>query len=427
MGKVLKMGRFLKGIFIMMILFALVIPAKPASAAELTAQQNFSKKVSAELNKYIKKTGGKVTLEYRDLVTGDTFQINGKTPNRAASTIKLPLALYIMEQADKGKINLNQKLKYKSYHYYSGSGVIQKDRVGTTYTIRDLVKKAMIYSDNIAFIMLKERVGQRNFIKYMKSIGGQYAYPNGQNLTSANDLTIYAKRLYQFSEKSARGKELVGYLKRTVYNTTIPRGIKGTAVAHKVGMIPMDRIYNDAAIVYDKNPYVLAIMTKGISYEKSQKVIAGLAAIVNKHHQTKATANYFKSNEDVTIYQDKSKNAAVGTLKKYQTLRILSNQGTWYQIKFGKGSGYIQKKSVTALLKHAVTGWSANQPQIGIIKMKAIAPIVDKTTAGSVIGYINKNQDYYFFKKENDFYGVDIGGRVGYVASNYITELSVSK
>lgn len=427
MGKVLKTGRFLKGIFIMMILFALVIPAKLASAAELTAQQNFSKKVSAELNKYIKKTGGKVTLEYRDLVTGDTFQINGKTPNRAASTIKLPLALYIMEQADKGKINLNQKLKYKSYHYYSGSGVIQKDRVGTTYTIRDLVKKAMIYSDNIAFIMLKERVGQRNFIKYMKSVGGQYAYPNGQNLTSANDLTIYAKRLYQFSEKSALGKELVGYLKRTVYNTTIPRGIKGTAVAHKVGMIPMDRIYNDAAIVYDKNPYVLAIMTKGISYDKSQKVIAGLAAIVNKHHQTKATANYFKSNEDVTIYQDKSKNAAVGTLKKYQTLRILSNQGTWYQIKFGKGSGYIQKKSVTALLKHAVTGWSTNQPQIGIIKMKAIAPVFDETTAGSVIGYINKNQDYYFFKKEDDFYGVDIGGRVGYVASNYITELSVSK
>ncbi|QIZ11205.1 serine hydrolase [Priestia megaterium] len=27
----------------------------------------------------------------------------------------MPLALYIMEQASQGKINLNQKLKYKSY------------------------------------------------------------------------------------------------------------------------------------------------------------------------------------------------------------------------------------------------------------------------------------------------------------------------
>ncbi|MEH7158379.1 serine hydrolase [Neobacillus drentensis] len=404
----------------------MLIPSHSAYAAELTAHQEFTKKASSELNKYLKKSGGRVTLQYQDLVTGETFQIKGKTSNRAASTIKLPLALYIMEQAAKGKINLNQKLTYKSYHYYGGSGVIQKDKVGTSYTIRNLVKKAMIYSDNIAFIMLKERVGQKTFIKYMKSIGGQYAYPNGQNLTSANDLTIYAKRLYQFSNKNPLGKELVGYLKKTVYNTTIPRGIKGTAVAHKVGMIPQDRIYNDAAIVFDKNPYVLAITTKGISYKKSQKVIAGLAWIVNKNHKAKASAPYFKSKADVTIYQNSSKSAAIGTLKKYQTLKIFSTKGTWYGVKFGKGTGYIQKKSVIALKKTSVSGWAANLSQIGIIKMKANAPVVDNTTSGKVIAYINKDQDYYFFKRENDFYVIDLGGRVGYVASKYITNLSVS-
>lgn len=110
----------------------MIIPGQYASVAELTAHQDFTKKVSSELNKYIKKSGGRVTLKYQDLVTGETFQIKGKTSSRAASTIKLPLALYIMEQADKGKINLNQKLKYKSYHYYGGSGVIQKDKVGTS-------------------------------------------------------------------------------------------------------------------------------------------------------------------------------------------------------------------------------------------------------------------------------------------------------
>ncbi|WHY66373.1 serine hydrolase [Neobacillus sp. SuZ13] len=422
----MKAGRFLIGIIIAIFVFSMIIPSPQASAAELTAHQDFTKKVSVELNKYIKKSGGLVMLQYQDLVTGETFQIKGKTSSRAASTIKLPLALYIMEQAAKGKINLNQKLKYKSYHYYGGSGVIQKDKVGTSYTIRDLVKKVMIYSDNIAFIMLKERVGQQNFIKYMKSVGGKYAYPNGQNLTSAKDLTIYAKRLYLFSNKSPLGKELVGYLKKTVYNTTIPRGIKGTAVAHKVGMIPMDRIYNDAAIVYDKNPYVLAIMTRGISYEKSQKVIAGLAAIVNKHHKAKASAPYFKSKADVTIYQNSSKAFAIGTLKKYQTLKIISSKGTWFGVKFGKGTGYIEKKSVVSLKKATVSGWATNLPQIGIIKMKAKTPVVDKTTSGKVIAYINKNQDYYFFKRDKDYYVVDIGGRVGYVASKYITDLSVS-
>ncbi|MFB5195068.1 serine hydrolase [Neobacillus sp. KR4-4] len=426
MGKELKAGRFLLGIISAFLVFSMIIPSQQANAAELTAHQDFTKKVSVELNKYIKKSGGVVMLQYQDLVTGESFQIKGKTSTRAASTIKLPLALYIMEQAAKGKINLNQKLKYKSYHYYGGSGVIQKDKVGTYYTIRDLVKKAMIYSDNIAFIMLKERVGQQNFIKYMKSVGGKYAYPDGRNLTSAKDLTIYAKRLYQFSNRSPLGKELVGYLKKTVYNTTISRGIKGTPVAHKVGMIPMDRIYNDAAIVYDKNPYVLAIMTRGISYEKSQKVIAGVAAIVNKYHKAKASAPYFKSKADVTIYQNNSKTAAIGTLKKYQTLKIISTKGTWFGVKFGKGTGYIEKKSVVALKKTTVSGWAANLPQIGIIKMKEKTPVVDKTISGRVIAYINKDQDYYFFKIDKDYYVVDLGGRVGYVASKYITDLSVS-
>ena len=69
---------------------------------------------------------------------------------------------------------------------------------------------------------------------------------------------------------------------------------------------------------------------------------------MNKNHKAKASAKYFKSKADVTIYQSMSKTAAIGTLTKYQILHIVSNQGTWYGIKFGKGTGYIEKKSVIA-------------------------------------------------------------------------------
>ncbi|WP_082193077.1 serine hydrolase [Bacillus rubiinfantis] len=283
----MKVRHALKIVLVLCLLISIIIPGLKISKTE-AASSSFSTKLSTELKSYLKKTGGKVTIQYKDLSTGDVFQINGKSSGRAASTIKLPLALYVMEQASKGKINLNKTLTYKSYHYFGGSGIIQKKKVGTKFTIRQLVKYAMIYSDNIAFIMLKEYVGASNFQKYMNSIGGQYAYPrNGQTITSANDLTIYATELYQFSEKNKYGKELVGYLKETVYNTTIPRGIKGVPIAHKVGMIPASLIYNDVAIVYDKRPFVLAIMTQGIAYEKSQKVIADIAKIVYKHHKAK--------------------------------------------------------------------------------------------------------------------------------------------
>ncbi|OIK16326.1 hypothetical protein BIV60_04735 [Bacillus sp. MUM 116] len=423
----MRVRRLFIGIIAAFMFAAIMVPGKNASAAELTAQQDFLTKASGELNQYIKKAGGTVTLQYQDLITGDSLQIRGKTSGRAASTIKLPLTLYIMEQASKGKINLNQKLTYQKSHYYSGSGVIQYQKVGTHYTIRDLVKKAIIYSDNIAFIMLKERVGQDNFIKYMKSLGGQYTYPNGQNLTSANDLSIYAKELYQFSNKSNYGKELVGYLKQTIYNTTIPRGIKAVSVAHKVGMIPMYKVYNDVAIVYDNQPFTLAIMTKNISYEKSQKVIADLAGIVYKYHKTKTAAKYIKTKADVMVYSSMSKSTVMGTLKKAETFKITLNQGSWYGIKFGKGTGFIEKVSVTALKSPVQLNWTANAPKSGTIKMIQDGKVYSQSTGGKVIGDMKKGQQCYFSKLENHVYTIDLGGRIGYVSSKDVTAISANQ
>jgi beta-lactamase class A len=412
--------KFIKSLIIVLLIFSVLIPSQTASAASLTAGKNFSTNLNAELYRYFKKSGGTISLQYQDLITGEGFQIKGKTSSRAASTIKLPLVLYIMELADKGKINMNQKLVYKSYHYYGGSGVIQYQKVGTSYTIRDLVKKAMIYSDNIAFIMLRERVGKGNFITYMKSLGAQYTYPRGQNLTSPNDLIIYLKRLYQFSQTSVYGKELVTYLQKTVYNTTIPTGIRGIPIAHKVGMIPESKIYNDAAIIYDKNPFVLSIMTNNLSYQKSQKVIADIAAIVYKHHKAKASAKYFITKTNVPVYQDVSKRKRLGTLQIGATFKIGSVQGSWYAIKFGKVRGFVERKWLSAIITPSVSKFTKTVPNSGIIKMKQNATVLNRISSGNIMGIINKNQEFYYSKKENNFYVIDLGGRIGYVDEKYV-------
>lgn len=242
------------------------------------------KELQTELEEYIKPWQGKVTLHYQNLLNDVSFEMNSDQMVPAASTIKLPLALYIMNLAEQGKIYLTEKLTYKSHHYYEGSGVIQYDKIGTSYSVEELVEKSMVHSDNIAFIMLKERVGPNNFIQFMKNLGAAYTYPEGQNVTSAEDLILYANEVYQFSRQSEYGVKLVNYLSSTVYNTTIPQGIPNKDIAHKVGMIPKDLIYNDVAIVYGTQPFALAVTTMDIAYEKSQEVIANVAAIVNRYH-----------------------------------------------------------------------------------------------------------------------------------------------
>jgi hypothetical protein len=243
------------------------------------------RKISISPEQYIKQTGYNISYYYENLITGDKFAYGGTKVYRAASTIKLPLALYVYKLAAEHKINLEEKLTYKRYHYYGGSGIIQKARVGTKYTIRDLVKYAIVHSDNIAFIMLKEKVGQNNFVRFMRSLGGKVTYPKGKNMTTAEDLVTYAKAVYQFEKQSPQlGRELVYYLKHTDYQTTIPAGVPHLEVAHKVGYIPMELIYNDVGIVYDAQPYVLAIMTTGIPYNKEEKIIAELTKIIHQNH-----------------------------------------------------------------------------------------------------------------------------------------------
>lgn len=181
--------------------------------------------LSKEIDQYLKCVGGSVGIEYIDLETGEKYTRNSKKAYVAASTGKLPLAMYIMELADQGKINLNKRLTYSAAFYVGGSGITRYDRVGTTYTIQTLIHRAMKYSDNIAFSMLRNYIGRDNYVKYMKKLGAQYSTSGAYQSTSAHDLSLYAQHLYKLSPNSKNMRVLIGYLKNTIYVKGIPAAV----------------------------------------------------------------------------------------------------------------------------------------------------------------------------------------------------------
>lgn len=412
---------FLKRVLVTLMITILFISGLVPNKADAALQNNyqiFTQGLSKELNQYIKKSGGSITLHYREFSTGDEFKINSTSAKKAASTIKLPLALYVMELAAAKKIDLNEKLTYKRHHYYGGSGVIQKNKVGTKYTIRDLVKKAMIHSDNIAFIMLRERVGKNNFIAYMKKIGGKNAYPGGQNLTSSTDLVVYATRLYDFSKYNELGKELVEYLKNTDYNTTIPQGIKGVKTAHKVGMIPMSNIYNDIGIVYDKNPFALAVMTNNLSYKKSQKVIADIASIIYKYHRIKNNVSHAITKKTTPVYSKPSVNStSMGHFVKGESFKIAADLGEMYEIQFGGKKGYAHKNAVYSYGSAPTRGFTNRSYRMtGSVTSIGNAKVLSSPVSnGKVTVSLSKGTSIDVIDLKGDYYTVLIGNKFGYI------------
>lgn len=409
----------MKKIVALMMIVIMVITTVIPTQAQAISKVHIKTAMSKEIDQYIKKVGGSVGIEYVDLETGEKYTRNSTKGYVAASTGKLPLAMYIMELADKGKINLNTKLTYHSYFYIGGSGVIQYDKVGTKYTIQTLIKKSMKYSDNIAFSMLRNYVGRDNYVKYMKSLGAKYSTSGAYELTSARDLSVYAQHLYKTSYTSKNSRILLNYLKETVYNKGIPAAVGKTKVAHKVGMIYNIRVSHDYGIIYDEDPYVLSIMTDGYQYDFSNKVIANISKIVKKHHKNKV--KYIKATSDSVFYQQLNKKKVMGHLKKNKVYRVVAEKNGWVSFKVGEVKRYIAPKTVKYYEKSPINEKHSKvfyTKKVNAIKATELYQSRKKNTKPYVL--VTKKAVMHVRKIDHNWYETIVGNQKVYVLAKDI-------
>lgn len=239
-----------------------------------------------QLNEYISKEQGRYGIYFISLNNGQEFGINADEEYIAASTIKLPVNLYLYNLVAEGKIDMNEKVTYKSQFYEEGTGDIQGAAEGTQYTIRQLSEKSITISDNIAVNMLISRLGWNEFHEFQDSISGLTSNKS-ENNTNPKLMAYYLKWLVAFSEQHPeQGKEILGYLKSTDTNNRIPAKLpKEVQVAHKIGSYP--NVINDVGIVYGQKPFIIAVLSKNINdEERAAGVIANITKMVYDYEQS---------------------------------------------------------------------------------------------------------------------------------------------
>lgn len=214
-----------------------------------------------ELEKLYNNDRRAISFIYQDLFSGFTVSYNADGAIFTASTIKAPAMIYIYEMASQGKIDLNEKLVYTSNFYHGGTGVIQTKPFNTEYTIEELLQYTIYDSDNIGYKMLMNRFGRENIYNFWQSKGTKniFKYNTIWGYISANDILIYMKDLYQFSrENEEYGAKLLEHFKKARWKLiTDKNGEYNTA--NKGGW--SNETIHDIAIVFDQNPYILAILT----------------------------------------------------------------------------------------------------------------------------------------------------------------------
>jgi len=95
---------------------------------------------------------------YIDTMDG-TIGFNETKVVSSASTIKVPILVEALRQADQGELIWNDEVLVEDKDVVGGSGTIKNDPIPASYTVKELAELMMVVSDNTATNLIAERVG----------------------------------------------------------------------------------------------------------------------------------------------------------------------------------------------------------------------------------------------------------------------------
>lgn len=224
---------------------------------ELTEELKIEKKKVDNLiltNKY------KASVYYEDIQTGFSYTYKPQTIYYGASLIKLVDALYLINKAIDGEINLDEEtITYTEEYKKAFSSGLAKHKYGDKITLRELITHAIKVSDNSAHIMLFDYIGRENLKAYGKSLGAKYILTGSDKFgnQSVEDTNLYLKEAYRIiTENEEYGSFLKEIMDNDVRNAFNTNTIK---IHHKYGAY--DIYFHDIGLSFEKYPYTISIFT----------------------------------------------------------------------------------------------------------------------------------------------------------------------
>lgn len=250
----------------------------PVKEPTATPTPRFEKEKEA-VQKLIEPLRGEYGIYFQDLTSEDSFSINGKLKFQAASLNKLPVMLTLYREAEAGRIKLDEAYKIKAEDKRNGAGALQYKAVGFEVTLRQMAEFMGKQSDNTAFNILSNILGNDKIQSTVNQLGMKdTSFVDWE--TTPEDIGLYFRKLYK--EKVVTNKdrdEILSYLTDTIWEDRIPVGLpKGTKVSHKIGT--EIGVISDAGIVFSEKPFILVIMSQEANEIEAKKALPEITKAV---------------------------------------------------------------------------------------------------------------------------------------------------
>lgn len=225
----------------------------------------------------------KVAFSYKNTSSDLVVHMNENQMMVAASTYKLPLAMFVEDSMASKNLTLSSKLTVVKSASVDNAEYNQFVKgYGSQVSIDNLLQATLEWSSNTAAVTLMNHFGGANqlytteFLKYGANEQTTYKAlnPNDNSTTSG----YYLQVLDYLWKNKTNYPTVTRFLEKATPNEYYEQYVQDVNVWHKYGVYN-GRI-NDVAVVFTNKPYLIALYTNGIT----ERQFGSLAYIIYKWH-----------------------------------------------------------------------------------------------------------------------------------------------
>ncbi len=228
--------------------------------AELKTLENLKEKMTT--------IPGQLGMYYKNLESGFEYGIRENDAFFAASVIKFPLFMHVLNQCEEGRMSLYDKLYVENEEKVPSCGALNLFTDSILVDILTLCKLMICISDNTATNRLIKHCTiegiEKGFVsmelektKIRRRLFDSEASARGiENTICPKEIGMLLEKLYKGEFINEEKSSLVlDVLKRQQINHKMGGKLKEVCIAHKTGEDYM--LSNDVGIVFAKSPFIL--------------------------------------------------------------------------------------------------------------------------------------------------------------------------
>ncbi|MEI6806989.1 MAG: serine hydrolase [Myxococcaceae bacterium] len=251
----------------------------------------FKYKIEQFLNNRLDKSWAtKVGVYYRELNDGYWFSIGDSEKFIPASMRKVPLMIALLKQADSEPGLLDRLVQFDLSNDYNKNQNFKPSQTlvfGNSYTIKELIYRMIVYSDNNAFTFLTKVVSPAQLDKVYSNL----RLMNPRALKDDEFLSVqtygsFFRILFNSSYLSRNTSNwALDLLSKSEFKTGLVAGVpQSVRVSHKFGEKSdasegTVQLHDCGIVYYPRNPYLLCVMSKGPNFQLLDDVIAEISRI----------------------------------------------------------------------------------------------------------------------------------------------------